>query len=221
MELVIGRQFADEIAPVAEGRAYRQSIFINCPFDDDYKPLFEAAVFTVIRCGYIARCAKERDDSSEPRFNTILTMIEECQFGIHDLSRIKLDRGYPRFNMPLELGLFLGAKRYGRRAQDQKRCLIFERDPHTYDKFLSDMSGHDIKSHGNKPEQVVREVRDWLSKNTRKTRLLGGHALWLDYRKFKSWLRGKCASASQRVDDLTWEEFVRYCIEWKKEQANR
>ena len=64
LELIIGRQFADQIAPVAEGKAYHQSVFINCPFDDDYKPLFQAMVFTVIRCGYLPRCAKEQDDSS-------------------------------------------------------------------------------------------------------------------------------------------------------------
>ena len=48
-------------------------------------------------------------------------MIADCRYGIHDISRTELDRdsGLPRFNMPLELGIFLGAKRFG--AEEQKR----------------------------------------------------------------------------------------------------
>jgi hypothetical protein len=40
-------------------------------------------------------------------------MIEECRFGINDLSAVELGAtaGLPRFNMPFELGLFrLGGK---------------------------------------------------------------------------------------------------------------
>jgi len=42
-------------------------------------------------------------------------LIEACRYGIHDLSRTELDKSHqlPRFNMPLELGIFLGARRYG------------------------------------------------------------------------------------------------------------
>jgi len=38
---------------------YRQSVFINCPFDNQYWPLFEALVFTVIACEFEPRCALE------------------------------------------------------------------------------------------------------------------------------------------------------------------
>jgi len=39
-------------------------------------------------------------------------IIRDSQFGIHDVSRVELDDAnrLPRFNMPLELGLFLRAK---------------------------------------------------------------------------------------------------------------
>jgi hypothetical protein len=43
--------------------AYADSVFINCPFDPDYRPIFDALVFVVHDCGYFARCAKEIDDS--------------------------------------------------------------------------------------------------------------------------------------------------------------
>ncbi|MEK6375316.1 MAG: hypothetical protein AABO58_21790 [Acidobacteriota bacterium] len=88
----------------------------NCPLDDVYRQLFEAVVFAVHDCGYIARCALEVDDASEVRIEKIAKIIASCKFGIHDISRTELDAGtdLPRFNMPLELGLFLGAKRFGR-----------------------------------------------------------------------------------------------------------
>ena len=36
---------------------YNDNVFINCPFDSAYKPLFDAMVFTVHDCGFVARCA--------------------------------------------------------------------------------------------------------------------------------------------------------------------
>ena len=39
-------------------------MFINCPFDAQYKPFFEAIVFAIFHCGFRPRCALEIDDSS-------------------------------------------------------------------------------------------------------------------------------------------------------------
>jgi hypothetical protein len=90
-------------------------VFINCPFDGDYLPFFHATIFTVYRCGFTPRCALEVIDGGGTRIAKIEKLIEECPFGIHDISRTELDatNRLPRFNMPLELGLFLGARRYG------------------------------------------------------------------------------------------------------------
>src|SRR5216684_1644429 len=111
-------------------QSYDYSVFINCPFDDGYRPLFEALVFAVHDCGYIARCSREVDDASEVRIEKIAKIISACKFGIHDICRTELDAhtGLPRFNMPLELGMFLGAKRFGRAKQKQKTCLILDID---------------------------------------------------------------------------------------------
>jgi hypothetical protein len=216
LELSVGRSFADQITPRREGPAYKQSIFINCPFDNAYKPLLHAATFTVIWCGFVPRCAMEREDSSEPRFEKILNMIEECQYGIHDLSRIELDRGFPRFNMPLELGLFLGAKRFGRLAQDRKSCLVFERKPNDYDKFISDMSGRDPRPHENKPELVVAAIRNWLSSAARRKSIPGSHKISSAYVRFGKWLPGKCKSEGLLARKLTWLEFADLAKEWSK-----
>lgn len=57
----------------------------------------------------------ETEDSGEERIRKIKRIIRECRYGIHDISRVELDAVHqlPRFNMPLELGLFLGAQEYG------------------------------------------------------------------------------------------------------------
>jgi len=44
-----------------------RDVFINCPFSVDYKDKFEAIVFTVVRSGFTARCARESDDGGEVR----------------------------------------------------------------------------------------------------------------------------------------------------------
>ena len=104
---------------------YNDNVFINCPFDSVYKPLFDAMIFTVHDCGFIPRCALEEDDASQVRIDKIYSIIADCRYGIHDISRTQLDAasGLPRFNMPLELGIFLGAKKFGIEAQKRKKCL--------------------------------------------------------------------------------------------------
>ena len=94
---------------------YNDNVFINCPFDSTYKPLFDAMVFAVYDCGFIARCALEEEDASQVRIDRIYNIIADCRYGIHDISRTELDRdsGLPRFNMPLELGIFFAISSLG------------------------------------------------------------------------------------------------------------
>jgi hypothetical protein len=85
---------------------YEKSVFINCPFDGAYKPIFEAIVFAVFDCGFQPRCALEADDAGQVRMEKIFDLIADCRLAINDLSRTDLDpaTNLPRFNMPLELG---------------------------------------------------------------------------------------------------------------------
>lgn len=135
---------------------YEHCVFVNCPLDETYRPIFESIVFAIHSCGYVARCALEVDDGSEVRIEKIAKIIAECRFGVHDISRTEPDSetGLPRFNMPLELGMFLGAKRYGRAKQKQKTCLILDLDRYRFQKFISDIAGQDIAAHGG--EQIGR-----------------------------------------------------------------
>ena len=71
-------------------RSRSTDVFINCPFDDTYKPIFEAIVFAVYDLGFVARCALEVDDSGEARLTKITRIIEQCPYGIHDISSVGL-----------------------------------------------------------------------------------------------------------------------------------
>src|SRR5206468_389302 len=78
-----------------------------------------------------APAALEIDDASEVRIDKVFKIIGECKFGIHDISRTEVSAAsnLPRFNMPLELGRFLAAKRFGVGKQNQKVCLILDSTP--------------------------------------------------------------------------------------------
>jgi hypothetical protein len=161
-------------------------VFLNCPFDNEYRELFLAIVFAIHDCGFVARCALEASDSGEVRIDKILTIIADCRFGIHDISRTELGikTKLPRFNMPLELGLFLGAKAFDRRKPRQKICLILDRDPYRYQKFCSDIAGQDIEAHLGQPKRAIKAVRDWLQANHRLVTRPDGTTIYGRYRKF-------------------------------------
>jgi hypothetical protein len=191
-----------------------RSVFINCPFDEEYKPLFRALVFAVVACGYRPRCALERLDGAEYRLDKIAGMIGACDWGIHDISRVEIDlsNSLPRFNMPLELGVHLGARLLGTGRQQRKRALILESAPHRYDKTLSDISGQDIARHDNRPDRVIAAVRDFFNDHRpRGTRALPGSAALADDFQFVSSDIGPRLAAEQRLglwNDLSFRDTV-------------
>ena len=199
------------------------AVFVNCPFDESYRPIFEAIVFAVHDCGYVARCSLEVSDASQVRIEKIATIIAACKFGIHDISRTELDgtTNLPRFNMPLELGLFLGAKRFGSLKQRSKTCLILDVERYRYQKFISDIAGQDIAAHGGNADQAIRVVRDWLSAATPRTvKIPGGAAIARRYRTFREELPAACERLQLRVDELTFSDYVVQVEEWLQLNAH-
>lgn len=141
----------------------RTSIFINCPFDPEYQPFLRAVLFTVCAMGCKPRSALEENDSSTLRLGKIYALIRKCRFSIHDLSRTELSphTGLPRFNMPLELGIFLGIKHSASRRSRKKTCLIFVKDKRNT-AFITDINGMDVEGHGDHPEKVISPIKNWL-----------------------------------------------------------
>ncbi len=111
-------------------------------------------MFAIYDLGFVPRCALEIDDGAEFRLEKICRIVAECQYGVHDISYTRVDpkTRLPRFNMPLELGLYLGCRRYGGKSQSKKKCLILDREAYRYRNFISDISGQDIHAHGGKAE---------------------------------------------------------------------
>jgi len=196
---------------------YEQDVFVNCPLDAEYRPIFEAIVFTIHDCGYSARSALEVTDTSQVRIDKIGNIIESCKLGLHDILRTELDAstGLPRFNMPLELGLFLGAKRFGVGKQKLKNCLVLDRERYRYQKFISDIAGQDVAAHAGDPSQAIRVVRDWLADmqpSTMKPR--GGTAIVQRYAIFRDDLPAICMIMGLVVEDLTFNEYLLQVKGW-------
>ena len=191
-------------------------VFINCPFDTGYQPIFSAIVFAVYDLGFVARCSLEDDDAGEIRLTKIQRIIEECRYGINDLSTVTLDSvtGLPRFNMPLELGLFLGCKRFGAKNQSAKRTLILDSEPYRYRQFMSDISGQDIRAHGGDPARAIRAVRDWLQATSKRQGLAGGGEIIEHYRRFQIDLPAMCKEAGLEPDKLTFIDLSTVITDW-------
>lgn len=189
--------------------SYDVSVFINVPFDRRYKKLFRALVFAVHDCGFVARCALETDDGSQIRLEKLYTVIAECRYGIHDLSRTTLDskNRLPRFNMPLELGIFLGAKRYGSSAQRRKSGLILERDNFRYQIYCSDIAGQDIRAHSNNAHSAIVAVRDWLNSARGGAAVPGPKTMAQRYVQFRLDLRSMCRRQGLHQTDLSFIDY--------------
>lgn len=152
-------------------------VFINCPFDDEFEPLFEAIVFVIHASLYRARCALEEDDSSDMRLDRLIKLIADCPRSVHDLSRTQAnERGLPRFNMPLELGMYLGAKYFGKKAYRKKSALILEERHYELPSYTSDLGGNDPKAHDNDVLTIIGAVRDYLQSGPEGVPLPGAKA---------------------------------------------
>jgi hypothetical protein len=86
------------------------------------------------------------------------------------------------------MGLHLGARLLGEGRHRRKRALILDAQPHRYDAALSDISGQDIESYNNDPDQAIQCVRNWLSdhRSHNAPPLPGAAALQADYRTFQA-----------------------------------
>lgn len=190
-------------------------VFINCPFDDDFQPIFRAITFTVFACGFRLRSALELEDGLYARLDKILNMIGECVLGIHDLSRTELDQinNLPRFNMPFEFGVFVGARRFGSDDQSKKRALVLDVEQYRYQKFISDINGMDIREHGADPRRAIVAVRNWLVSVSRR-RIVAGPLLVGAYERFLAELPTNATSAGFDPNSIPYVDFEFMVTDW-------
>ncbi|MFN7926156.1 MAG: hypothetical protein U0Q16_39020 [Bryobacteraceae bacterium] len=140
-----------------------KSIFINCPFDAEYAPLFDAIVFTTVCCGFIPRCALESGTVSEPRLARILRALLGSKYSIHDLSRCTGEgsENTARFNMPLELGMAMARQFID--ADSRHDWLVLVPRGHAYLRFASDLAAYDPKTHDGSVHGVIIAIMSWLA----------------------------------------------------------
>ncbi len=207
-----------------ESSSIKDNVFINCPFDRRYKPILNAIVFAIHDAGFVARCSLEVIDSGPTRLATIISIISECPYGIHDISRTETagKSKLPRFNMPFECGLFWGCLRYGEKEHSKKRILVLDSEEYRYQKSISDISGQDIKAHSNNPRIAIDKVRSWLNAGSKRTTIPGGKAIWDHYVLFQKELTPILKRAGITRSELNTPEYYRdYCnfiVEWLRER---
>lgn len=197
---------------------YNDQVFINCPFDSKYSTLFHACVFTVLDAGFVPRCSLEVDDATQFRLNAIVTLINDCRYGIHDLSRVQFDAGskLPRFNMPFELGLFYSAKHFGGTKQKKKQCLVFETDKYRYQKFISDIAGIDVTPHKNSSEKLIVALRNWLVTASRRTTVPPGKKINERFNIFRADMKKVCRKNAADFNAMPFVERVQNMSDWLK-----
>lgn len=196
---------------------YSKNIFINCPFDVEYREIFLGILFTTIYLRYTPRLALESSDSGQTRINKIVNLIQESKFGIHDLSRmISAEKGeYYRMNMPFELGIDYACQNIYNDKFPGKKILILDSEQYRYQKAISDLSGCDIKKHHNDVIVAVKAVRDWLV-NVDLKRATSGDGIWAQYNYFQAYLYEEVVvtDGHPSVDDAQITEIIHHMENW-------
>ncbi len=142
-----------------------KAVFINCPFDPEFEPTFEAILFSTVCCGFMPRSALESGSVAQSRMERIVQAIFSSKYSIHDLSRCRGEGSeqLARFNMPLELGIAMARRHMTNRKTQQHDWLLLVPEGHTYLKFVSDLAGFDPMRYDGKTGSIVPRVMSWLA----------------------------------------------------------
>jgi len=132
--------------------------FLNVPYDDEYEHLYVALVAGLVAFGLNPRATLELP-RPERRLSRILRLLKSCRYSFHDLSRVQLSHGAPRFNMPLELGLAVALSAHG---SAKHRWIILEARPHRAQRTISDLSGTDPYCHHGRVNRLLSELSNAL-----------------------------------------------------------
>lgn len=185
--------------------SFDRSVFINCPFDEEFAPILQAIAFCITYLGYCPRLAPENPNNARSRLDRIYDIICSSRFSIHDLSRCQAvsPGDYGRFNMPFELGLDHGCARFGDGDKARKSILILERKRFDSQKCLSDISGWDIHSHDDDHIKAVRCVSNWIHQQTGGAAIPASQILG-KYGDFQSWYWDSEKAKGASEDDIKY-----------------
>jgi hypothetical protein len=182
---------------------FDRSVFINCPFDDEYAATLQAIAFCVVYLGLVPRFAPENADNAAARLDRIIDLVRGSKFGIHDLSRCRAAAAgdFARMNMAFELGIDHACRRFGAGDLGTKSILILEEQQFDYQRVLSDISGWDIRAHQGDHGKAVRHVRSWLI-NQAQAPGIGAARILGKYLEFQEWYWKREQEAGSSEEDI-------------------
>lgn len=202
---------------------FERNVFINCPFDEDYRQLFLSVLFAVSYLGFIPRIALERSDSGESRVHKVLALINQSKYGIHDISRIMATQEgeHYRMNMPFELGIDYGCQKLKEGIWSSKKLLVLEKEKYRYRVALSDLSGSDIKNHNDDPQAIIKSVRNWFIPEEM-PRGPSGNKIWQAFNDFNAYVYEILVEEDghSSIDDVEIPEILIHMREWLKNRGN-
>ncbi|SFK55598.1 hypothetical protein SAMN04488518_106201 [Pseudovibrio ascidiaceicola] len=199
---------------------FEKSVFINCPFDAEYAPLLEAALFTIVYLDFQPRLATESLEAGENRLDKIIELIQACKYSMHDLSLCRAQEAGEAFrmNMPFELGIDLGIRRSAANRFSQKRFLIFEKNAFDLKPTLSDLGGQDVLHHKGNFEEVIRHTRNFLHIETQ-VHAPGDAKLISEYSTFQGWMYEKKiyeGHSERNIKELPTTERLNEMLIWNQ-----
>ena len=182
------------------------AVFINCPYDAEYEPLFDALLFSGVCCGFLPRNATGSANVSVARMDRIFEAIFGSRYSIHDLSRCQGEgeQLLARFNMPLELGIAMARRQVEAHSPRCHDWLVLVPEDAPYARFISDLAGFDLVRYDGRPESLIRKVVSWLY--TRDGALSGLRPTPI-IEKLESF-RGRKLELKAEWIDIPWAELV-------------
>ena len=118
--------------------------------------------------------------------------------------------------MPLELGIFPGAKKFGVKEQKRKKCLILDTERYRYQQFISDIAGQDIRAHKDTAKEIVTVVRNWLRNASRRQNIPSGSIIWENYQDFMKNLPQVAQEEQLIAEDLIFNDYAQLLVQWLK-----
>jgi hypothetical protein len=131
------------------------SVFLNIPYDHEFEDLYLAYIVGLTQLG--VRVNATFAVANQGRLEAIIRLIERSNCSIHDLSRVELSKGIPRFNMPVELGLALYRSHV---TKGRHRTYIFESKPYRMQRSTSDINGIDPQIHHGSARGIMAGLRN-------------------------------------------------------------
>ena len=140
---MVALQVGDEATP---------RVFINCPFDEAYEPLFDGLLFVAVAYNFAPSTSYAEGDPGIARIERLREQLRDTPYSLHDLSRCTGEGALniARMNMPLELGMAMMRQHLGDSVEGltahQWAALVPE--DRLADRFLSDLRGYDLLEYG-------------------------------------------------------------------------